>query len=163
MLALIGVGCSNAPTETDTGSTAKNTSGRDKGVTFSQCMRDHGVKEFPDPEGSDELTIDGVLNGSSLDPDSAAFKQAIAACRDSQPAGFTGGGKRTPERQSAALKFAQCIREHGVTDFPDPVNGQPLVDTNRIPSANRAGGMDVLNAAMRTCGELAEKAIKDRK
>ena len=42
----------------------------------------------------------------------------------------------TPEQQAARLKFAQCIRENGVKDFPDPVNGEPLVDTNRIPSSD---------------------------
>ena len=91
-------------------------------------------QQFPDPDASGELTIDGVLNGSSLDPDAPAWKQAIAACKDLQPSGFTGA-QATPEQQSASLKFAQCIREHGVTDFPDPINGEPLVDTNRIPSA----------------------------
>jgi hypothetical protein len=30
--------------------------------------------------------------------------------------------KRSPEQQSAALNFAQCIRENGVKDFPDPAN-----------------------------------------
>ncbi len=54
----------------------------------------------------------------------------------------------------AALKFAQCIRENGVEDFPDPVNGQPLVDTNRIPSSATNGGMSILNAAMHKCGAL---------
>jgi hypothetical protein len=55
---------------------------------------------------------------------------------------------------SGALKFAQCIREHGVTDFPDPVNGQPLVDTTRIPSSDTPAGMAILNAAMHKCGHL---------
>jgi hypothetical protein len=41
-----------------------------------------------------------------------------------------------------------------VKDFPDPVNGQPLVDTNHIPSAATSGGMSILNAAMKRCGEL---------
>jgi hypothetical protein len=66
--------------------------------------------------------------------------------------------KRSTKQQSASLKFAQCIRENGVKDFPDPVNGQPLVDTNRIPSSNKPGGMTILNAAMQTCGDLVEEA-----
>jgi hypothetical protein len=55
---------------------------------------------------------------------------------------------------ATALKFAQCIRANGVKDFPDPVNGQPIVDTTRIPSANKPGGMTILNAAMRKCGDV---------
>ena len=74
-----------------------------------------------------------------------------------QPPG-TLSAKLTPAQESAALKFAQCVREHGVPDFPDPVNGQPLIDTNHIPSANKPGGMTILNAATHTCGHfLAEQ------
>ena len=80
-------------------------------------------------------------------------KQAIGACKDLQPPGFTGR-KRSPEQQEAALEFAQCIRDNGVKDFPDPANGEPLVDTNRIPSSDTAGGMTILNAAMQKCGDL---------
>ncbi len=40
-----------------------------------------------------------------------------------------------------------------MTDFPDPTPGAPLVDTNRIPSSARPGGMTVLNAAMQKCGD----------
>jgi hypothetical protein len=52
------------------------------------------------------------------------------------------------------------MRENGVDDFPDPVNGEPLVDTNRIPSSATDGGMSILNAAMRTCGDLAAEATE---
>jgi hypothetical protein len=121
-------------------------------------MRDNGVSEFPDPDASGALTIDSIANGSSLDTDSAAFKQALGACKDLEPAGFTGH-KRTAQQQEEALKFAQCMRDNGVKDFPDPGPDDPLVNTYRIPSSNTAAGMSALNAAMDTCGDLAEGAI----
>jgi hypothetical protein len=124
-------------------------------------MRKNGVPAFPDPDASGALTIDAVLNGSSLDPDSAAWKRAIAACKDLQPPGFTGH-KRSGREQDDALRFAQCIREHGVKDFPDPAAGQPLVDTNRIPSANQPGGMTILKAAMHTCGRFVAGLVAGR-
>jgi hypothetical protein len=37
-------------------------------VKLAECMRENGVSEFPDPDASGNLTIDGVLNGSSPDP-----------------------------------------------------------------------------------------------
>ena len=152
VVALIGAGCSHAPAGTDSGgSNAAST--RAKAVRFAQCMRDNGVKQFPDPDASGTLTIDGVANGSSVDPNSPTFDQALRACKDLQPAGFTGR-KRSTTQQRAALKFAQCIRDHGVKDFPDPSEGDPLVDTNHIPSTNEPGGMDRLNAAMHTCGQV---------
>ena len=120
-------------------------------------MRKNGVREFPDPNAAGELTIDAIANGSSLDTSGAVFTQAMSACKDLEPAGFMGG-KRSPEQQSAGLKFAQCIRENGVKDFPDPLPNGPLVDTNRIPSANQPGGMSILNAAMHKCGSWAAVA-----
>ena len=158
--SLIGAGCSLAPahTDADSGSGDPNAATHEQALKFAECMRDNGVKDFPDPDASRQLTIDAIANGSSLDTNTAAFKQAISACKDLEPPGFTGD-KRSAEQQSASLAFAQCIRENGVKDFPDPVNGEPLVDTNRIPSANQPGGMSILNAAMQKCGDLAQKAI----
>jgi hypothetical protein len=163
MVALLGAGCSNGSAEngdtgTGTGSGNNNATNRDKTVKFADCMRDNGVSEFPDPDASGDLTIDGVLNGSSLDPSAPAWRAAIAACKDLQPPGFTGDGEVSAGEQETRLEFAQCMRENGVKDFPDPVNGEPLVDTNRIPSSATDGGMTILNAAMQTCGDLAEQA-----
>ena len=157
MAALISACGSSAPAETGTGSSSNTAASAQKGVKFAECMRSNGVSKFPDPGGSGKFTIDAVVNGSSLDPSAPAFKQAISACKALEPAGFTGG-KRNPEQMQAALKFAQCIRENGVKDFPDPINGQPLVDTNRIPSANQPGGMSILNAAMQNCRDLVAAA-----
>jgi hypothetical protein len=146
LIALTGVGCGGSDSA-DGNTTAAN---QERAVKFAQCMRENGVTEFPDPDASGNLTIDGVLNGSSIDSDSSTWTAAIAACKHLQPPGFTGE-ERSADQQEAALRFAQCIRDNGVADFPDPAAGQPLVDTNRIPSANTAGGMSILNAAMQTC------------
>jgi len=185
MVALLSAGCSNAAAGTGSNNAAAaasagNGSGagsniaatapaggssggdntaanRQQAVKFAQCMRANGVKGFPDPDASGQLTIDAIANGSSLDTNSPAFKQAISACKDLEPAGFTGHTRSAPE-QANALEFAQCIRDNGVKDFPDPAPDAPLVDTNRIPSANRSGGMSILNAAMQKCRDFARNA-----
>ena len=151
MVALIGAGCSNDSdgTGTDNDAAAHQT----EAVKFAQCIRDNGVTKFPDPDASGGLTIDGVVNGSSLDPSSPAWEAAIGACKDLQPPGFTGDGEVSADEQEARLEFAQCMRDNGAEDFPDPANGEPLVDTNRIPSSAGEGGMTILNAAMQKCGD----------
>jgi hypothetical protein len=157
MVALIS-GCgSSAPAETGSGGGGNTAANPQKAVKFAECMRSNGVSEFPDPGASGKFTIDGIVNGSSLDPSTPVFKQAISACKDLEPAGFMGS-KRSPQQMDAALKFAQCMRENGVNDFPDPVNGQPLVDTNRIPSSATNSGMSILNAAMQKCRDLSAAA-----
>ena len=165
MVALIGVisaGCSDASSETGTGSGGNtNATNHEKAVKFAKCMRDNGVREFPDAPGSGELTIDAIANGSSLDTSTPAFKQALSACKDLEPSGFTGH-KRSAQQQKQGLEFAQCIRDNGVKDFPDPTPDAPLVDTNRIPSAATDGGMSILNAAMQKCRDFAAGIVRDR-
>ena len=156
LLALISACGSSAPAGTATGSN-KTLSNAQKGVKFAECMRHNGVSEFPDPPASGKLTIDAVANGSSLDPSTPAFTQAISACKDLEPTGFMGS-TRSSQQQQAALGFARCIRENGVKDFPDPIPNGPLVDTNRIPSAAQPGGMSILQAAMQKCRDAAAAA-----
>jgi len=158
MVALISVSCSSPPAGSGGGASGNQAAAvHGEAVKFAECMRHNGVGAFPDPDASGQLTIDGIANRSSLDTDSAAFKQALNACKELEPPGFTGT-KRSPEKQEAALKFAQCIRDNGVRDFPDPGPDDPLIDTNRIPSAAGKGGMSILHAAMQKCGDFATGA-----
>jgi hypothetical protein len=158
IIALLGACGSSAPTASGGDAVSAATQ---KGVKFSACMRSHGLPTFPDPGPSGKLTIDEVANGSSLDASGPSFKQALEACKSLEPAGFEGG-TRSVQQQTAALDFAKCIRANGVPDFPDPTNGQPLVDTNRIPSAATSSGRSILRAAMQTCSALGEAAGAQR-
>jgi hypothetical protein len=161
VVVLISACGSTAPASTATGGGGGNnaTTNREKAVKFAKCMRNNGVSAFPDPPASGKLTIDGIVNGSSLDPNSAAFTQAISACRDLEPPGFMGQ-KATPQQMNARLKFAQCMRDNGVSDFPDPTPNGPLIDTNRIPSlAGKDPRSDpALNTAMQACRGFATAA-----
>ena len=163
LVVLISAGCAKAPAGTGaggnsgTGDSGTTTSTRDQAVKFAECMRANGVKNFPDPSATGDFAIDTVANQSGVDTNSAAFTQARSACKDLEPSGFTGS-KRTPEQQQAALKFAQCIRDNGVKDFPDPAIDAPLIATDWIPSTQQSGGMDILHAAMKACAGLAKDA-----
>jgi len=160
IVALIS-GCGSSSPAASTGGGSNITAAAQKGVKFSECMRSNGVSTFPDPNASGTFTIDEVANGTSLDTSSPTFTHALDACKSLQPAGFEGGTRST-QQQSAALQFAQCIRANGVSDFPDPAAGQPLVDTNRIPSASTSSGMSILNAAMQKCSALGAAAGAQR-
>src|SRR2546423_7367257 len=97
VVGLITAGCSNGPAAS---AAAGNTTQYNQALAFAKCMRTNGVAAFPDPAASGEMTLDGILNGSSLDPESSAWKQATGACKDLEPAGFTGT-KRSAEQQAA--------------------------------------------------------------
>jgi hypothetical protein len=156
LVAAVAVGCGGTQSSSSGTSTAGHTGTaghtstvtlREKAVKFSECMRTNGVGDFPDPNAS------GAFPSYGVSVSKAVWMKAVAACKALQPPG-TLSAKLSPKQLSAAIRFAQCVREHGVPDFPDPVNGQPLIDTTRIPSSNKPGGMTILNAATHTCGHF---------
>jgi hypothetical protein len=150
IVVLIGAGCgSSAPSETRT-SSSSSAGKQGKAVKFAECMRANGVPHFPDPDPSGETNF-------GVDVTPGVWLKAVHACKDLQPPGALSS-KRSTKEQSAALRFARCVRAHGVKDFPDPVNGEPLIDTTKIPSSNQPGGMTILNAATQKCGSILGRA-----
>jgi hypothetical protein len=90
-------------------------------VAFTDCMRSHGVSNFPDPTSSPrEFKI--ALNPSSAH--SPAFPSALGACHHFLPG--PGPSSQTAAHSQAQiatfLAFARCIRSHGFPSFPDPTN-----------------------------------------
>ena len=167
LISLISAGCgSNTSSESGTGTASTSGSGsstasstgttssdahtqltaQEKAVMFAECMRANGVPHFPDPDPKGDFNF-------GVDVSREVFTKAVGACNDLKPPGALSA-KRTPKQQSASLRFAQCVRDHGVKDFPDPVNGQPLIDTYKIPSSNKPGGMTILNAATHKCAGI---------
>jgi hypothetical protein len=85
---------------------------------YSQCMRSHGVSNFPDPV----LTPSGGYGYRTrgIDPQSAAFQAALQACKGLPSPWQAAGQQLTAAQQQAWLSWADCIRAHGVPNFPDP-------------------------------------------
>ena len=85
---------------------------------YSQCMRSHGVPNFPDPV----LTPSGGYGyrTTGIDPHSAAFQGALQACKALPSPWQSTGQQLSPAQQQAWLSWAKCIRAHGVPNFPDP-------------------------------------------
>ena len=106
-------------------------------MKFAECMRDNGVSEFPDPDASGELTIDGVRERLVAGPEQPGVEAGHRRVQGPAATGVHGPQGGAPRSRSSALEFAQCMRDNGVKDFPDPAKGEPLVDTNEIPSAER--------------------------
>ena len=96
-------------------------------LTVSECMRSHGVPNFPDPSGGGGGFN---LNGSGINPQSLAFESAQHRCFKLLPGG--GPGAHPMRAMAQALQVSECMRRHGVSGFPDP--------TLKVPSiSNRAG------------------------
>ncbi|MGP0033011.1 MAG: hypothetical protein ACLP4R_00290 [Solirubrobacteraceae bacterium] len=117
-LAVAGCGSTDAASGTVTAVPSGKSS--QQALQFSQCMRAHGVTNFPDPTGRGIQ----ITPGSGINPQSPAFQTAQKTCdrylpNDGQPP-VTSAGSR-----AAALEFSKCMRAHGVPDFPDPLTTSP--------------------------------------
>jgi hypothetical protein len=88
---------------------------RQAAIKFSKCMRSHGVKNYPDPNGpTNSVTLSP---NSGIDPNSPTFQNAQKACQSLLPKPSTAQIRKMEQN---ALKFSKCMRAHGVTNFPDP-------------------------------------------
>jgi hypothetical protein len=90
--------------------TSSGGSGTASALAYARCMRAHGMPDWPDPDAN------GNFKPSSLDPNSAAYKAANNACKSLLPA------PQAPPADAKALnlRYARCMRAHGISDFPDP-------------------------------------------
>lgn len=102
------------------GSSSPSASKQNSGLRFSQCMRAHGVSSFPDP------TADGALQigGTGINPRSPSFQAAQRSCQKLLPLKGAPAHMSAADRR-AAVRFAECMRTHGVPDFPDPGQNAP--------------------------------------
>lgn len=95
-------------------------------LKHSQCMRSHGLPNFPDPSPGGGLVFPA---GSGVTPGSPAFQAAQAKCRKYNPAppGLGAGTQTHPSQQwlSQMVKAAACMRRHGYSNFPDPRTSIP--------------------------------------
>jgi hypothetical protein len=116
-----------------------------KALAFVQCMRAHGEPAFPDP------TSQGIVSDSQLNLGSQVLIEAARACGPLLPAGSLQLTEAQQEELAAqALKRAECMRAHGVTNFPDP----PAPGQQGNPPASGAGidpNSPVFRAAARAC------------
>ena len=93
-------------------------------VSYSRCMRSHGVPDFPDPDSSGQISKEAILQ---LGVSTPRFQAAQAACQALWP---YQPPTQAQQRQQLTddLKFAQCMRSHGLPNFPDPVNSEGRVE-----------------------------------
>jgi hypothetical protein len=123
-------------------------------VAYSQCIRSHGVPNFPDPV---QTPSGGYgYRTSGIDPNSAAFQGALQACKSLPSPWNSTGQPLTSAQQQAWLTWAQCIRTHGVPNFPDPTfSGSEVHDTGiQSSSSQLQSAMDACKSQRPTVGGL---------
>jgi hypothetical protein len=122
-----GCGSSSGPGSAGSGST------KAQFLAYSRCMRGHGVSSFPDPTtpagGGVAFSI-SAGPGSDLNPSNPTYKTADQACRSLLPARVQSATGPSP-KIAAEVRWARCLRSHGVPSFPDP-NSQGAFDSAKF-------------------------------
>jgi hypothetical protein len=110
-------------------------------IAFAQCMRSHGEPNWPDP-GSGGGLGSGKATATTINQNTPQFTAANAACKQLLPNGGTPTQAQNEQRTQQALKFAGCMRSHGISDFPDSmqITGQGDLNPNnpRFQAATKA-------------------------
>ncbi len=151
-LALAACGGSSSP-----GANAQS-SVADGALKFARCMREHGIKNFPDPQvagGGAKFSFrskgpgQGGLSPQTMEAAQRACRHFMAADRP----------KLTPQervqREEQVRKFAKCMREHGVNVQTSTAGGGALM---RIQAGKATGGPNpespAFQAAQKACQGL---------
>ena len=136
-------------------------------LAYSECMRSHGVPNFPGPDAAGNI-IQHVAAGQPSG-NTPQEQKADDTCHHLLPGGGasnTGTQRRTVTR---LLKLAACMRAHGEPNFPDPtVSSAPAgADTVSLPGNITLGlgsaGVDIksrqFQAAERACRSLTPAGL----
>ena len=149
LVSACGSGGSSGPgvahvlsTPTAGSSSSAGGSSKPSPLGYALCMRSHGITNFPEPNASGDLS---VQQGQVLpDANSPEFKAAAQACKSLNPAGAAPAPGQQAQQLAAEVKYAQCMRSHGIANFPDPTSAGGLdfsgVDINspQVIAADKA-------------------------
>ena len=140
LLALALAGCAKQPSSNGvasaggpassaaTPSAGPSLSVQDKALKFAACMREHGV-QMEDPEVDGEGHVSIRVGGEGTGPiDRDKMDAAQKACEQYAPFGDHDNGQPDPQMEENARKMAQCMRDNGVENFPDPDGGRVTID-----------------------------------
>ena len=95
-------------------------------LKVSQCIRAHGVPNYPDPGSSGEMQSQSsgngsvTVNGVKLDATPQTLQNAQKACAKYAPVGPAVSASQLASIKQGAVKMAECMRANGVPNFADP-------------------------------------------
>lgn len=80
-------------------------------------MRAHGVTNFPDPILGGHF---GFMTSSGINPHSPQYVAAYRYCGTRYLHIHFPSPAELAREKAAAVKYANCMRTHGMSDFPGP-------------------------------------------
>jgi hypothetical protein len=152
-LALLAAACSGSPASSGPGGSSNaGGSANSQLLAFSRCMRSHGVPSFPDPSSSNVK----VPGAQQLGVSSSQLQAAENACQHLLP---VGTNDQFPPAEVQLLlpgmrRFSQCMRSHGLPNFPDPTTdsqGRPVFPVSSAGISLEESHSPPFDTAMQEC------------
>jgi hypothetical protein len=151
VLLLAGAGCSAAGEGRAASTTTREPDVAALWHELVVCARANGMPNLPDPQ----VDSNGEAQFPGGDPPEPP-KSVERACRSigERPAAARREHEQTPADAATLLRFARCMREHGLPDFPDPgADGQfQFAGTNAGRELKQKDPASPAQTAMRACG-----------
>ncbi len=142
---------SNVASPGSSGADSSGESSQSEQLQFARCMRSRGVSDFPDPSASEGQLQRIVASGVNLR--SPTYQAALQACRRYTPAGNMTTAQSAAENAKGLL-FSQCMRSHGVPNFPDPITGPAGGQAINLKPAHIDPSSPILQSANRACQKI---------
>jgi hypothetical protein len=122
-------------------------------VAFSHCVRSHGVPNFPDPLPN-QVSVK-FPSAPQLRVSSSQLQAAENACRHLLPNGGSGPDQAQMQQELSGLRrFSECLRAHGMPNWPDPTAGSEGPSFNLLNYHGIGFGSPQGQAARRACQHL---------
>lgn len=127
-------------------------------VAYAQCMRDNGVPGFPDPNSSGDFAIDA--NALGVSPESDQYRNAEQTCAPLLP---QRSAEQEQDDYQARLAYSQCIRDEGLTEYPDPpvpADG-PNVERDNGGGQQNGPGVDISSPQFQAAHEACKHLLPE--
>ena len=121
-----------------------------KALAYTQCMRSNGVANYPDPNSQGQILMTANV-WKEVDFGSPQFAQAAKTCKKLAP-NNTISPQQYQQTLSQGLKYAACMRAHGITNYPDPSTAGGGIAVGQIPKAD--ADLPQFPAAEQACRSL---------
>jgi hypothetical protein len=130
-------------------------------LAFSRCMRANGLPSFPDPLPGQVAAK--FPSAQDLGVSASLYQTAQNACQHLLPNGGSApDGAAVQQELSGMRSFSQCMRSHGVPDWPDPIvdsQGHPVFDLGSAGISQSESRSPQLMATMHECGHLLPSSL----
>jgi hypothetical protein len=145
-IVMLAAACSSSSSSSSTSGSSQ----LQQDLSFTQCMRSNGLTTFPDPNANGQGF--GNQQQQQQERSDPHFSTALSTCQHLLPSGVSPQAKPTPNN-AQLVRFAQCMRSHGVRNYPDP---NPNVSvSSQLAQAGINPNSPSFQNTLNTCDRLA--------